>query len=128
MRSGVLGDMLEFVQKEGYHINNITIIRNSYIVTDAYFYPFEKGMKHPIHSCTKSMTSALVGIALDKGYIKDLNQPILEFFPEKTITNLDERKRAITLKHLLTMSSGLLCRDSYLYGWAGYRKMLKSAD
>lgn len=128
MHSGVLADILEIIQKEGYNIDNITIIRNGYLVTDAYFYPFEKGMKHSIHSCTKSITSALVGIALEMGYIKDINQPILEFFPEKTIANLDERKRAITLKHLLTMTSGLRCRDSYLHGWVGYREMLSSAD
>jgi hypothetical protein len=57
-----------------------------------------------------------------------VNQPILEFFPEKTIANLDERKRAITIEHLLTMASGLETKDSYLYGWAGLNDMRWSAD
>ncbi len=128
MQSGMLADMLKNTKEKGYAIESITIIRNGYIVTDAYFHPFQKGAKHIIHSCTKSITSALVGIALDKGDIKDVNQPILEFFPEKTIANLDEHKRAITLENLLTMASGLQCRDSYLYKWKGLMEMKNSGD
>jgi hypothetical protein len=69
-----------------------------------------------------------VEIAVDKGFIKYANQPLLEFFPEKTIANLDGRKRAITLKHLLMMASGLETRDSYLYGWLGLFYMPSSTD
>jgi len=128
MQSGMLADMLENIKENGYAIESITIVRNGYIVTDAYFYPFEKDTKHIIHSCTKSITSALVGIAIDKGHIKNVNQPILEFFPKKTIANLDEHKRAITLENLLTMTSGLQCRDSYLYKWKGLTEMKNSGD
>ena len=115
MQSGMLADMLENVRENGYAIESITIIRNGYMVADAYFYPFAKDRKHIIHSCTKSITSALVGIAIEKGHIKNVNQPLFEFFPEKTIANLDDDKKAITLENLLTMASGLKCRDSYLY-------------
>jgi hypothetical protein len=61
MRSGVLGDMLGVVQKQGYKIDSITVVRNGFLVADAYFYPFRKGMKHSIHSCTKSIISSLIG-------------------------------------------------------------------
>jgi CubicO group peptidase (beta-lactamase class C family) len=128
MRSGVLADMLSLVQEKGYRIESITVVRNGFLVVDAYFYPFRKGMKHSIHSCTKSIISLLVGIALDRGYIKSINQSVLSFFPHKTIANLDERKKVINLEHLLTMSSGLKCRDSYRYGYIGYREMLNSQD
>jgi len=128
MHSGMLADMLENIKERGYAIESITIIRNGYIVADAYFHPFEKDTKHIIHSCTKSITSALVGIALDKGHIKNVNQPILEFFPEKSIANPNEHKRAITLENLLSMASGLQCRDSYLYKWKGLMEMQKSGD
>jgi CubicO group peptidase (beta-lactamase class C family) len=128
MHSGFLADMLEYIQEGGYRIDSITIIRNGYMVTDAYFFPFQKGTKHPIASCTKSITSALVGIALDKGYIKKVNQPLLQFFPDRTIANLDEHKRAITLEHLLTMTTGLHCRDTYQYKWEGLNEMKKSGD
>lgn len=128
MDAAKLADMLESVKEKNYGIDSITIVRNGYAVTDAYFYPFQKGMKHIIHSCTKSITSALVGIALAKGYITDVNQPVLEFFPDQTFTNLDAHKRAMTLRDLLMMASGLECRDSYLYRWEGLYKMKASRD
>jgi len=76
---------MELVRDEDYTIDSITIIRNGYLVTDAYLYPFQKNTPHIIHSCTKSITSALVGIAIDKGYIKSVKQPVHEFFPEKPL-------------------------------------------
>ena len=126
--SGKLVEMFKEMRNSYYAIDSITIIRNGYMVADAYFYPFQKNLKHPIYSCTKSITSILVGIAIDKGYIKSVKQPILDFFPEKTITNLDARKRSITLEHLLTMASGLETKDSWLYQWAGLMKMVVSED
>ena len=128
MDSGKLIEMMEKIRDKNYAIDNITIIRNGYLVTDAYLYPFRKNTKHVIHSVTKSFTSALIGIALDKGYIKSVKQPLLEFFPEKTIANPDQRKRTITLEHLLNMASGLDTQDSVRYRWAGLGKMTTSED
>lgn len=126
--SSRLVKMMEYVQKKDKHIDSITIIRNGYLVADAYFYPYQKDFKHILHSCTKSVTSALVGIAIDKGYILSIDQPVIEFFPDRSFDNLDANKRAMTLKHLLTMSSGLECRDSYKYRWAGLFELIKSDD
>ena len=123
-----LADMMEKTLEEKYKINSITIVRNGYIVLDAYFYPFEKGARHIIHSCTKSITSAAFGIAVDKGYIKNLNQPVLDFFLEKQFANLNAAKKSITLKNLLTMTSGLKTEDSYLYRWRGLNAMIQKKD
>ncbi|HDH97776.1 MAG TPA: 6-aminohexanoate hydrolase, partial [Deltaproteobacteria bacterium] len=71
MKSGMLANMVENIKEKGYAIESITIIRNGYIVMDAYFYPFTKDTKHILHSCTKSITSALVGIALNKAPIPE---------------------------------------------------------
>jgi CubicO group peptidase (beta-lactamase class C family) len=60
-----------------------------------------------IFSCTKSFTSALIGIAIRKGYIDSINDPILPYFPNWNIENIDERKERITIRHLLTMTPGL---------------------
>ncbi len=48
MASGKLADMLEWLQVMGYTLDSITIIRDGYLVLDAYFYPFKKGEKHII--------------------------------------------------------------------------------
>ena len=44
--------------------------------------------KHIIHSCTKSIVSALIGIAIDQGYIEGVHQPVLDLFAERTAANL----------------------------------------
>ncbi len=127
MHSNILADMMELIQKS-YEIDSVSIVRNGYMVADVYFYPFSKGQKHIIHSCTKSIMSALIGIAIDKGHIKNVDQPIIEFFPDRTFSNLDELKQSITLENLLTMASGLKCRDSYIYSWVGLSEMSTSND
>ena len=128
VRSKLLAGMMAHIKNNSFHIDSILIIRNGNIVFDAYFWPFSQSQKHIIHSCTKSIMSALVGIAIDKGYIQNVNQPITDFFPDKTVANFDDLKKTITLKNLLTMSSGLKCRDSYLYRWAGLFEMRYSPD
>ncbi len=128
MDSRKLADMMEKTLEEKYKIDSITIVRNGYIVLDAYFYPFKKDAKHIIHSCTKSITSAAFGIAVEKGYIKNLNQPVLDFFPENRFANVNEDKKSITLKDLLTMASGLKTEDSYLYRWKGLNEMVQQED
>jgi CubicO group peptidase (beta-lactamase class C family) len=70
----------------------------------------------------------LIGIAIDKGYIAGVDQTILSFFPEKPAANTDTRKEGMTLEHLLTMTTGLYCRDSYLYRWDGLYLMRSSPD
>ena len=128
MDSEKLANMMEKTLEEKYKIDSITIVRNGYIVLDAYFYPFKKDAKHIIHSCTKSITSAAFGIAMDQGYIKNINQPVLDIFPEKQFANVNADKKAITLKNLLTMASGLKTEDSYLYRWKGLNEMVQQED
>lgn len=60
-----------------------------------------------IKSASKSVISALVGIAIQQGYIDSVQHPVLDYFPERTIAHNDARKQAMTLEHLLTMTSGL---------------------
>ena len=128
IRSQMLAEMMEHIQKSSFNIDSILIVRNGYVVLDAYFYPYSSGQKHIIRSCTKSITSALIGIAIDKGYIQNVDQPIMDFFPDKAFANMDDLKKSITLENLLMMASGLKCRDSYLYRWAGLYEMRNSND
>lgn len=89
-------------------IHSVLIIKNGYIVAEQY-YSDEYGPDslHPVYSCTKSLTSALIGIAIDKQYIQDENILMTDFFPEYNIENLTNDKQKIALKHMLTMSAGL---------------------
>ena len=128
MDSRILETMLEMVQTQNYNIDSIMIIRNGTLVLDAAVHPYTQDSKHIIHSCTKSIVSILIGIAIDQGFIEGVQTPVLEFFPDRTASNLDSDKKSLTLENLLTMTSGFKCRDSYLYRWSGLNEMRASND
>ena len=101
-------------------IDSITIIRNNHIVADLYFNPlFPPDTRHVINSCTKSIMSTLIGIAIDKGYIVNVNEPLLSLLKIPVTDDMDPKLKSLTLKHLLTMQTGWHSQDSYLYEWRG---------
>lgn len=67
---------------------------------------WDRDRLHQIHSDTKSITSACVGIAIDQGFIESVHQSIFDYFPEYQHLNTDGKDK-ITIEHLLTMTSGL---------------------
>ena len=70
---------------------------------------------HSMQSVTKSVVSALVGIAISRGGFPDLDTPVLQFFDEADVDNVDQRKRDMTVRDLLTMSDGLLWNENLPY-------------
>jgi CubicO group peptidase (beta-lactamase class C family) len=110
MDSEKLAELMDYLlEQSGVEIHSLLIIRNGYIVIDAYFYPFAADTLHDLASATKSFTSSLIGITIDKGYIESVEQPVLDIFAERTVANVDADKRAMTVEDLLTMSSGFKC-------------------
>jgi len=107
MSSTVLDDMMQFIEDSGAPIHGLVITRNGYIVEEKYWSYYTETSTHHIFSCTKSFTSTLIGIAIKEGFIDNVSQKVLDFFPEMTIENMDARKEAMTLEHVLTMTTGL---------------------
>jgi CubicO group peptidase (beta-lactamase class C family) len=107
MDSQKLVKMFDYIADRGLDLHSLLIVRNGVLVTEAYFFPYRAETLHSLNSSTKSVVSALIGIAVDKGFIRGVDQPLSSFFPDRTIANMDSRKQAITLEDLLTMSSGL---------------------
>ncbi len=94
------------------NIHSVVIVKNNKLVYEHYFNGYDREMLHNLYSDTKSVNSALVGIALDKGFIPDTNAKVLSYFPEYApLKNDSPEKQSITIGHLLTMSSGLACND-----------------
>lgn len=89
-------------------IDSLLIVRNGYLVIESYFNGWGPDDLHTLQSDTKSITSLLVGIARQQGFISSVDQRVLGFFPEyRRIKNVDDRKAAMSLRDLLTMRTGL---------------------
>lgn len=73
--------------------------------------------KRTIRSITKSVTGSLVGICFQKGYLTSPDQPIAPFFPEIMSVSKNNYLADITLKHLLTMTSGVDCSERATHGF-----------
>ena len=83
------------------------VIKDEKLVWEMYLRtPMDRDRYHHIQSATKSVTALAFGLARDDGRFPTLDATIADIFPEK-MTGLDAVKQAITLRHLLTMSSGL---------------------
>jgi CubicO group peptidase (beta-lactamase class C family) len=101
-----LAHVIEETQKKNILINSLMIIRNGMVVLDTYFYnPYDGKYPHDMASVTKSVMTTLIGIAAGQGKIS-LDEPMLSYFPNRTIANLDDRKKHITVRHLTGMVNG----------------------
>jgi len=109
MDSRLLADAIDYLrgQRDLYNINSLTVIRHGHVVADAYFYPYQPGDLHDVASVSKVWLTTTVGIAVDQGFIPSVDEPVVGFFPDRSIANLDEWKREMTVEDLLTMTSGL---------------------
>jgi CubicO group peptidase (beta-lactamase class C family) len=93
-------------------ITSVLVARDGKIVHEAYFNGADASTLHNTRSCTKTITGALVGIAIDRGLIPNVQAAVLPYFPDRQpLQNPDPRKARITIEDFLTMSSLLECDD-----------------
>ncbi len=119
--SGKISEMFEFIEKNSYDIHSIIIVRNGYLLTYEYLYNYQiyryidnsktyfgGETLHGQYSTTKSLMSILIGIALQEGFLDNVNQTLYEFFADIWEPSFvdSELKKNITIEHLLTMTSG----------------------
>jgi len=111
-----------------HRIHSILVARHGKLVFEKYYpgakfnlgqftgeYGYSINDLHVLCSATKSITSALLGIAMDLGYIQSVDQKVFDFFPEySSILSESPSKGNMTIKHLLTMTSGLTYDDESL--------------
>jgi CubicO group peptidase (beta-lactamase class C family) len=104
-----LARFVDAVVDEDLPVHGVLVVRNGQVVLDVAFSPFDRYGLHDVASVTKSVTAALVGIAIGRGEIKGLDQRVLEFFPGSAAAASDRRRRDMTIGDLLTMRSGIDC-------------------
>jgi CubicO group peptidase (beta-lactamase class C family) len=94
-----------------------------------WWHPFyRQGNLHTLQSVTKTITSIIIGVAMQRGDFPGVKTPILNFFDINEVKNIDDRKRRITVEHLLTMSSGLEWNEYLPYSDPGNDAMVMEAS
>jgi len=105
MDPAALARLLDF--GAGHSFDSLLIARHGQIVLDAYYAPYSADIPHVINSATKAVIGTLAAIAIRDGLLDGTNHRVLDFFAGRSIANLDDRKKAITVQSLLDMTSGI---------------------
>jgi CubicO group peptidase (beta-lactamase class C family) len=103
--------MMAYIDEHDMAVDSIVVVRHGRIVLEEYGPGYSSSQRHKLYSVTKSVTSMLVGIAIDHGAIKGLDVPVAELLPDYTSADPDPRREQMTLEHLLTMSDGIDWRE-----------------
>ena len=94
------------------NLYSLLILKNGYLIAEAYFNNATASDARPVASVTKSITSALTGIAIRENLIPDTDQRLKDYFPEIDWESTDTRKSEITVEQVLQMRTG--------YPWEEY--------
>jgi CubicO group peptidase (beta-lactamase class C family) len=109
-------------------VDSVVIVKNNALIAEGYFNGFARESLHDVRSASKSITSALAGIAIAQ-VLFGIDDPIAQHIPQfESHANMDDRKRAITIRHLLHMNSGLDCNDWIATSPGNEERMYDSPD
>jgi CubicO group peptidase (beta-lactamase class C family) len=107
-------------------INAVIISEHGKPILEYYKNKKQKDKLHKMNSTTKSIVSILIGIALEKGYLQSLDEPLHKFFPSILNQQPDKRKMDLTIRHLITMTDGI---DFPEFGeWNSFAPMVYHRD
>ena len=115
-------ELEKIILRDYENIAGMTILKDGKTLYDGCFNGCAANSRFHIYSVTKSIISILIGIALDNGYLENVNQKVLDFFPDYTVKRGEKTIQNITLFHLLTMTA------PYKYRFAPYIRYFTSED
>ena len=129
MDETLLRTTLQSIRDGGFPgVDSVVIARNNKLVAEAYYNGYGRDALHDVRSASKSITSALAGIAIGQGKF-GVDDPIAQLVPQfDSYANMDGRKRAIAVSNLLNMNSGLACNDWDPSSRGNEEKMYDSKD
>jgi CubicO group peptidase (beta-lactamase class C family) len=94
-------------------VHSFLVARHGRLVVEEYFFGYDRDHLHDLRSASKTFASVMVGVAQERGVRLRSNSPIDLYLPQyRAIFTGEPAKRAIRLKHLMTMTSGLDCDDN----------------
>jgi CubicO group peptidase (beta-lactamase class C family) len=112
--TGLLNTMTKKIIAGDYpNVHSVLIIKDKKLVFEEYFYEYTRDSLQEQRSATKSLISALSGIAIHQGYIKSVNEKIFQYFPGYTPANNSPLKQQITVADLLSNQSGVSFDEAY---------------
>lgn len=120
MKQEEVNKMEKKIRDKYKNIAGIVVFKEGETCYENYFLDCSLMSRIHVYSVTKSILSILVGIAIDQGYIKSVDQKVLDFFPDYRVKRREKTIQDITLKHLLTMTA------PYKYKFAPYIKYFTS--
>jgi CubicO group peptidase (beta-lactamase class C family) len=97
--------LIKHLQTSPGNIHSMLIVKNNKLVTECYFTGWRRERLHTLRSVSKTFMATLVGIAVDQGKFS-LDQKVSDFFPEYSGL-MNDQKKEVEIRHLLTMSSGI---------------------
>ncbi|HEX8396754.1 MAG TPA: serine hydrolase [Pyrinomonadaceae bacterium] len=109
-------------------ITSIVVIKNGELLIEEYFNGATRDTLHNTRSAGKSFASTMLGIAINKDYIKSEDQTLKDFYDISKFANYSPKKESVTLKSLLTMSSGFNGNDDDESSPGNEEKMYPTAD
>jgi CubicO group peptidase (beta-lactamase class C family) len=109
-------------------IKSVVVIRNGELLIEEYFNGASRSTLHDTRSVGKSFASTMMGIAIGEGHIKSENQTLRDFYDLRQFANYSPRKETVTLRHLLTMSSGFDGNDDFEDSPGNEEKMYPTTD
>lgn len=96
---------LDTIEKDKLELHSFMLIRNGKVISEGAWAPYDLNEKHEMFSVTKSITSTAIGFALQENKLS-LNDKIISFFPEYSDIDMDKKMKLMTVRHLLTMTTG----------------------
>lgn len=115
-------ELHDFIKEKQPNICQISCYKDGKEIYSDEWNNYKKTDTCHVMSATKSIVALLVGIALDKGLIESIDQPVLDFFPEYKIKRGEKTIQQVTIKHLLTMTA------PYKYKSEPWTKVCTSED
>lgn len=97
--------MEKIIKQKFGRLESLLILKDQKLVLEEYFYGYNRTQLHNIHSCTKSIVSLLLGIALERNKNMNVDKSVFDYIPKYDSLKTKENEQ-IKLKHVLTMTAG----------------------
>jgi CubicO group peptidase (beta-lactamase class C family) len=103
--SRALTAFLDAAERDVQYMHGLVVVRHGHVVAEGYWAPFDAATPHMLFSLSKSFTSSAIGMLVGAGKLS-VDDKVLDFFPDEAPADPSPRLRAMTVRHLLTMTSG----------------------